>query len=319
MVKKILFIIILILSVNVFFSCTLKLDYNESVSYFAKNEFIRLGSFPKSEVNEETTLLLESKYQKNELEKIGNYFLLNNKMYSRKVIINDYVEEDTSDDYFELFTQYKVGSIHWFIVEPIKWRVMNSQNGYVILFTNELIMARQYSSGENEKDWLWENSDLRKYLNGEFFNMAFSTEEKKLLIKTESPCYYISNPGRIKYERKSVEDYIRIPEWREMLIKEHFENDAERRSNVTDYARACGGACVSENALIYFEKNIPEYQQYIGSGIYWLMDTEYNSDFVYIVYEYGNVISYKRNVKNRTIRPVIVCKYDDIKEMIVND
>lgn len=301
--------------VSISSACTASLRYDK-VEYSDGKTYLNLGSYPRSEASETVSALLESLYQTDSLPCDGTYYALDGKRYTRVLVENDYVEEDTSDEYFFLFTQYTPGTVHWYEVEPIAWRLMNVQNGYAVLFSAELIDARAYSDETTEKGWLWENSDLRNWLNGDFLATAFDNGERKLLKETESPCYYISNPGRIKYEREYVKDLVRIPEWREMLLPEHFEDDMARIAHVTDYARAHGGACVSEYAIRQFDVVFEDYVKYVGSGIYWLSDTEYNSNHVYIVYEYGNVFSYKYMVRNRTVRPAVCCRYNAIKNYL---
>lgn len=297
-------------------ACTSKLDYGKGTVYYNDGTVLYLGRFPRSEVDADLAATLENLYNNGSLAADGEYYSYEANEYCRKVVTNDYVDEDTDDAHFELFTQYKVGSVHWYKVEPVKWRLLNVQKSYAVLLSDELIYAMAYGNAETEKSWLWENSDLRNWLNGYFYNTAFSADEQKLLSLTESPCYYISNPGRIKYERESVKDYIRVPEWREIRLPELFPDDLSRIAQVTDYARACGGACVSANAIVAYDKPVSEYEQYIGSGIYWLSDTEYNTNHVYITYEFGNTISYKYTVKNRTVRPVLTVKYNSIKTKI---
>ena len=316
-VKNSVYVVTIILFNVVFLSaCVATIDYGKDTVYYNDGTMLELGEYPRREVNEDMAKTLEEMYVAGTLTKSGEWYEYEENRYARHEVVNDYVNEDTTDYYFTLFTQYVPGTVHWFAVEPIKWRLMNKQGVYAVLMTDELIASRDFSDGEEYKDWLWENSDLRNWLNNDFYQTAFTKEERKLIQKSESPCYYISNPGRIKYERESVNDYIRIPEWREVLLPEQFADDAARRANVTDYARACGGLCVTENAIRILGVDYEEYKQYIGSGIYWLIDTEYNSDNVYIVYEYGNILSYKRVVKNRTVRPTIVCRYAEIKKQL---
>lgn len=72
---------------------------------------------------------------------------------------------------------YAVNTIYWFKFEPIKWRVLDQKSGFVM---SELILDSQpynnvvLESGAND----WAKSFIRKWLNNEFYNIAFTTEEK---------------------------------------------------------------------------------------------------------------------------------------------
>ena len=64
--------------------------------------------------------------------------------------------------------------------EPIEWIVLNdSRSGYVILISSSILDVRQFNA---ERDYtVWEDSDLRKWLNGEFFREAFPSEKQAFM------------------------------------------------------------------------------------------------------------------------------------------
>lgn len=64
--------------------------------------------------------------------------------------------------------------------EPIEWIVLNdSRSGYVILISSSILDVRQFNA---ERDYtVWEDSDLRKWLNGEFFREAFPAEKQAFM------------------------------------------------------------------------------------------------------------------------------------------
>ncbi|MCI8698055.1 MAG: hypothetical protein HFF29_02950 [Oscillospiraceae bacterium] len=57
--------------------------------------------------------------------------------------------------------------------EPIQWRVL-AREGDRLLLTSEHLLRRMEYGGSS----LWEDSDVRTWLNGEFYNAAFSQEEQ---------------------------------------------------------------------------------------------------------------------------------------------
>ena len=50
----------------------------------------------------------------------------------------------------------------------IKWRILNVQDGKLLLISEEVLETRQYNV--EQKDITWETCTLRQYLNGEFYN-----------------------------------------------------------------------------------------------------------------------------------------------------
>ena len=65
--------------------------------------------------------------------------------------------------------------------EDIEWKVLSKENGKILVIT-EYCLDRQTYNTTDEKV-TWETCSLRKWLNDDFFNEAFSEEEKDL-IKT---------------------------------------------------------------------------------------------------------------------------------------
>ena len=66
--------------------------------------------------------------------------------------------------------------------QPIKWNVIYQDNDRILLLSAYGIDARKYAS--RKKDSTWESSELRQWLNSEFYDRAFSEEEKVFIEKT---------------------------------------------------------------------------------------------------------------------------------------
>ena len=64
------------------------------------------------------------------------------------------------------------------LLESIEWLVLDSfDDGSWLLLTRDCVEVMPYNNEYADKTW--ENSSLRKWLNDEFYNHAFSTEEKE--------------------------------------------------------------------------------------------------------------------------------------------
>lgn len=74
------------------------------------------------------------------------------------------------------------GKSYYFLMEPILWKVLqdNGSNNY-ILISNDVIDAYYFDLDNNE----YEESDLREYLNNNFYNYAFDTNEKNSINKSK--------------------------------------------------------------------------------------------------------------------------------------
>lgn len=63
---------------------------------------------------------------------------------------------------------------------PIQWIVLKESKLGSVVISKDGLFQRQFDY--NNRDWL--DSDIRAYLNGEFFQQAFRAEEQKRIINT---------------------------------------------------------------------------------------------------------------------------------------
>ena len=80
---------------------------------------------------------------------------------------------------------YSVGNIIEFgryNGKPIQWRILNQNNDSVYVLCEEILCENVFSESDSN---VWANSNLRKWLNGEFYTNAFNDEEKSQIISTE--------------------------------------------------------------------------------------------------------------------------------------
>lgn len=67
--------------------------------------------------------------------------------------------------------------------QPIKWLVLKEEKFKTLLISKVGLFTYQYNSSSS-KESLWKDSDIRKYLNNEFWKQAFTQEEKKKIVNT---------------------------------------------------------------------------------------------------------------------------------------
>lgn len=77
-------------------------------------------------------------------------------------------------------------------IKPIEWRVLERKNGEILMVSEYVLDARSFS--EDEYQLKWENSDLRKWLNRDFINGAFSEKERRIILPKR-----LKNPGNREY------------------------------------------------------------------------------------------------------------------------
>lgn len=219
------------------------------------------GSYPQSEVKD-TELLSVLNSIALQWESYG-YYSGTGKLNDGKMHIGDYMQyadvnfdsnkyravkfdlyrpyftgfESTTDgDTYQDNNGYECGKIYWFRFEPIKWHIVDEKSGFAIC---ESIIDSQpfqnmifYNGWEYFADYQyydWSNyyvvSSIRNMLNNEFFNCAFTTEEKANLEYN-----YIDDLWA------AFEDRVFLPSVNEVKNSQN----QERIAVGTDYAKCQG-------------------------------------------------------------------------------
>ena len=129
-------------------------------------------------------------------------------------------------------TKYHKTETDYFKYEPIKWRVLQSENGEAFLLSDVILDKQLYN--ENDKYVTWEKSSLRAWLNKKFINTAFSDEEKEKINITEivnqdNPVYGIEG-GNNTFDKIFLLSLSEVSE----------QQDGEKYGFLDDEIRACG-------------------------------------------------------------------------------
>lgn len=79
-----------------------------------------------------------------------------------------------------------------------EWSVLEVQDEKALILTDEIIELRDYHN--KSTDITWKDCELRKFLNGEFYN-RFREEDRAKIVETLN-----SNPGNLWYKADGGED-----------------------------------------------------------------------------------------------------------------
>ena len=117
-------------------------------------------------------------------------------------------------------------------VEPLRWRVLSvdEREKKALLITEKLIDCRRYY--DRFKKITWEDCDLRKWLNRDFLNSAFSEEERVKIKVTKN-----INPDNSIYKTAGGNPTVD----RVFLLsideaERYFQRDKDRMAEATPYA-----------------------------------------------------------------------------------
>ena len=160
--------------------------------------------------------------------------------FVKVTIQNTYTSLEIGNEAYENSTRYKIGTTHYFLVEPILWRVLttNAFTGEIFCISNNIVDAQIYVSETNTRlidDRIiypsnYEHSDIRKWCNNVFYNQAFSDAEKELVVYKTINNQYPINLSVDVYDR-DTEDYVYIPS----LPQAHIRPNPYRRHQQPSY------------------------------------------------------------------------------------
>ena len=179
-------------------------------------------------------------------------------------------------------TKYHKTEKDYFKYEPIKWRVLQSENGEAFLLSDVILDKQLYN--ENDKYVTWEKSSLRAWLNKKFINTAFSDEEKEKIniteiINQDNPVYGTEG-GNNTFDKIFLLSLSEVSE----------QQDGEKYGFLDDEIRGCGKSDFSKT----------------GSW-WWLRSPGYDSGYAAGVYDYGWVYRYGHDVGSSDdgVRPAL--------------
>ena len=120
------------------------------------------------------------------------------------------------------------------LATPIEWLVLDYAADRVLLLSRYALDCQPYEKIIFKKNYTWETSSLREWLNGDFINAAFSAEEKAMI-----PSVTVSanrNPDCSRDPGNDTEDKVFLLGILE--AEKYFQNDEARICVPTAYAIA---------------------------------------------------------------------------------
>lgn len=138
--------------------------------------------------------------------------------------------------------------------EPVIWNVIKKDGKRVLLISQDGLDCKEYHPENVAVNW--EMSSIRKWLNGEFINNAFSKNEQKVLssskITADKNPEYDTNPGN------PTNDKVLL-----LSIKELEQYLPSKKCTPTAYAVANGA--VEEDGNCYWWLRTPGGREYMAS------------------------------------------------------
>ena len=190
--------------------------------------------------------------------------------YNKSVFEETASKTESSSQEKDKNPEYKVGETIEFgnypqdkagTEKPIEWIVMKNEGNQVLLLSKYVLDAKPYN--EELEEVTWETSDIRQWLNNEFYTTAFNkTEKAKIqtsLIKNEDNSEYGTSEGN------DTEDKVFLLSEKE--AETLFSDEEERIAKATEYAEKSGVYVNKEKAAWWWLRS-PGYDGSSAAGVY---------------------------------------------------
>ena len=116
-------------------------------------------------------------------------------------------------------------------IKTIEWQIQAKENNKMLVISKYGLEARRFASSSKN----WKHSEIRKWLNGDFYNKAFNEKEKTYIEPFETFSGVLDNVFLLSKEE----------------VEKYFVYDDARKCKATEYA-VKNGAYVADNACSWW-------------------------------------------------------------------
>ncbi len=174
--------------------------------------------------------------------------------------------------------------------QPLRWRVLDIFGADTLLVVTETVIDcmpfhKDFTGKPGE---IWKDSDIRKWLNGDFFDKTFTAKEKHNIFTTSIECGPYSNGAVGRYH---TEDKVFLLSSEE--AEKYFKNNADRM---------CVPARQAVKHGIFTDKD--------GGRCLWWLRSSAKADATIV--DFGGYVHFEGEPTNLTkygVRPAMVIRY----------
>lgn len=131
--------------------------------------------------------------------------------------------------------------------QDIEWLVLDREGDRILVLSKYCLDAKKYN--DTKAEVTWETCSLRAWLNDEFLNNAFSSEQQAMIPEVvidnpDNPAYKASRGGNSTKDRVFLLSIVEV--------KKYLPTDADRRADATESAQQRGAwTLVSDPSVPY--------------------------------------------------------------------
>ncbi len=151
------------------------------------------------------------------------------------------------------------GTTYYFKVEPIKWKILSSSNGKLTLYAEDIIEQSRWDSSVILN---YKTSSIRSFINGDFLNGAFSSEEQAMIQTTtvDNGTSTVPSAGA-SCVCENTTDKVFLLSYKDVINGGTYGfTNSSRMKQATDFAKANGlyvsvSSVTSENQTMYWTRS----------------------------------------------------------------
>ena len=188
----------------------------------------------------------------------------------------------TEDNSNQKYSGYEVNTQYWFKYEPMYWQVLSydKEMGNAVVLSKDIIDSQQYYTnfgdrtidGKTVYSNNYKHSDIRAWLNGAFYNGAFTDAEKNAIIATtlDNSAY---SEEYSQYDSNSTTDKVWLLSYDEAhnadygFDTEHRSYSETRMAQGSAYAFCQGLWNYSSSSRSYWRLRSANYHYYIHAFV----------------------------------------------------
>ena len=242
--------------------CVICGEKYSSIDYNAGDSFDKViyGYYPQSYVSDTTISgLLDNIVASGVAPNSAGYYTLNEEYYYR------YSATTFASDYkFSDGTTIVSGTNYWFKVEPVEWKLFQTKDDTYTLLTSKLLEAHTYSTTSGEKSNVYDVSEIRRWMNAEFFDRIFYKDSGSYVEVTE-----VDNSAATTLDSDenscacdNTNDKVYSLSYQD-YYSDYFgyDDDDSRICSMTDFAKATGAKVYDEDKALYWTRSPDDFRK----------------------------------------------------------
>jgi len=236
---------------------------NESLGitpmFSTKNKTVTYGLYPQKNVNDSS---LVSALNALTTPESNGWYLYNDEYYA-KLSATPYTANSFTSK-FDNGTTIVRKTTYWFKCEPIVWNVLSNSNGKRYVLSSVLLDAHCYYDSQSSRTidgkTVYANnykySDIRTWLNNDFYNSAFALGNSHIQTTTVDNRASTTNSTSNSYACANTEDNVFLPSYKNYINSSYGFSESTSSTNTrycrtTDWARARGAWYETSSSYLY--------------------------------------------------------------------